>query len=104
MSTKHTPGPWNVRPYEPFIVEDEGDLAIATMDKRRGYDTEAANAQLIAAAPELLEALTSIVAWTKFELGPDLAAFQPWRSVLANCEAAISKAEGQSPSIKGDGE
>lgn len=60
--TKHTPGPWHCRPY--------GDSFVATCgnaDKRVAYcyavfedrskDEAEANARLIAAAPELLEAL-----------------------------------------------
>ena len=44
------------------------------------------------------EALTSLLIWTKFELGPELASKQPWALVIANSEAALSL-----DSNKGDG-
>lgn len=64
MSKEYTPGPWK-------IIDNKGQLSIAnekninccyrvnatTMDRKRN----AANAQLIAAAPELLEALERAV-------------------------------------------
>ena len=65
MST-HTPGSWVAEPTEPHsgfncwtIVAPTGDVAWA-----KGYqheDEKIANAKLIAAAPELLEALKAVV-------------------------------------------
>lgn len=63
METKHTPGPWAVRP-QPFregfkfavCGEDFWPAAIFS-DGRNNAGTAEANACLIAAAPELLEAL-----------------------------------------------
>ena len=61
--SKHTPGPWN-------IVEDRvpsslevfgGGVAIAELWRRADIEKEKADAYLISAAPELLEALESIV-------------------------------------------
>ena len=49
--TQHTPGPWNVDGAE--ITDGKEPLALCC-------STEA-NARLIAAAPELLEALTTLV-------------------------------------------
>lgn len=58
MSTKHTPGPWNVDGI--FICDDAGDRIVAEVPKM--YDeNDLANARLIAAAPELLEALQGLV-------------------------------------------
>ena len=67
MKTKHTPGPW-------LLVEqgDANEYAVLTPDKKEWviafrlnpgrpiYAQEKANAKLIAAAPELLEALQNI--------------------------------------------
>lgn len=39
---------------------------------------------------ELREALTSLLAFTKFELGPDLASRKPWSSLIAKAEGALS--------------
>jgi hypothetical protein len=51
-----------------------------------------ANARLIAAAPELLEALDYLYNWTK-DVGGD-EAFHDWRRRAA---AAIAKATGETP-------
>lgn len=62
--TKHTPGPWEVevhsytysivRDVSPFITEDVASV-------RRDGPQDSANARLISAAPELLEALETIL-------------------------------------------
>lgn len=39
------------------------------------------------------EALTSLLAWAKFELGPEMAAKQPWAGVIAKSEAALATQE-----------
>jgi hypothetical protein len=54
---------------------------------RRSGDESAANARLIAAAPDLLEALTDLLGWQT--LAPD--------DVVAAARAAIDKAEGVKP-------
>ena len=62
MNTKHTPGPWEV-----YDMQWTGTVAIAKVlsDGSRhlvvGPYIDEANARLIAAAPELLEALQAIV-------------------------------------------
>ena len=72
MNTKHTPGPWTNTPMQDTIWANDGDTMVAriadlpwkeTPSGRRTSDceTEYANARLIAAAPELLEALQSFV-------------------------------------------
>lgn len=56
--TKHTPGPWFVDSNHEdacFVGQDDG-CAVASMVCGDGQDMRA-NAQLIAAAPEMLEAL-----------------------------------------------
>jgi len=68
--TKHTPAPWNPYFNETYGVlgPDKGRVAICMNLKgahglagRRHGDEVAANARLIAAAPELLEALREMV-------------------------------------------
>ncbi len=56
MTTKYTPGPWHVE--SPALsIADSQRIEVATV-RTYGDDAEAlANARLIAAAPELLEAL-----------------------------------------------
>jgi hypothetical protein len=54
MKTQHTPGPWELR--GPRLVTDKNGVIIAeNISSNEG--TSEANAHLIAAAPELLEAL-----------------------------------------------
>ena len=83
--SKHTPGPWRV-------VEDRvpsslevyaGKTAIAECWRRADVETEIANARLIAAAPDLLEALEFVIRGV-----PDT-----WEGVQ-KARAAIAKATG----------
>lgn len=62
--TKHTPGPWHVGDHRGIIVYDVNGIAIAdakTFHGKHGEGAAEANARLIAAAPELLEALIALV-------------------------------------------
>lgn len=71
MTAKHTPGPWTPEFGEAYRVraqQDGGQVAIMMNLKgqhglagRRNGDEVAANARLIAAAPELLDALQAII-------------------------------------------
>jgi hypothetical protein len=69
MKTKHTPGPWSwskdMSDGKAGIYEGDGgrdDVLIAEVtDEETGNGTAIANANLIAAAPELLEALKTTV-------------------------------------------
>lgn len=105
----HTPGPWSGRPsHDPVLLQgcEEAGLSIAFAcgggDPRRAEFI--ANARLIAAAPELLEAATRIMAamrsvftfsdmaddeWIYDELGSDLA------GAYFDARAAIAKATGE---------
>lgn len=66
MTNKHTPGPWKFDPEDDSIVGSNEELSIATIDNfdaggKNGFHfgpISSANARLIAAAPELLEAQT----------------------------------------------
>ena len=63
MNGKHTPGPWVSIGASVYIEEgaDHYSIAICTCnDARRNQEDQEANARLIAAAPEMLEALQSI--------------------------------------------
>ena len=81
MTTKHTPGPWEWQ--RPFSRNLAKCLSGGGRPLLRCIDVSDANANLIAAAPELLEALKrSRAQWI--------------HSVNAEqCLAAIAKAEGQ---------
>jgi len=64
METKHTPGPWDVCEDDINVYAPNSDTAITNQDHICAPDKveAAANARLIAAAPELLEALRVLLA------------------------------------------
>ena len=87
----HTPGPWKsvkgARPTRPDIVADCG--LICSLEY--GPDEGEANARLIAAAPDLLEALNRLVCgFTENIDGEEL--YGDWIQIA---EEAIAKAEGR---------
>lgn len=94
----HTPGPWHI--YNDSQVEHVGieaenvSIVIFGADDDdagvRGRNTEEAiaNAHLIAAAPELLEALESVSCQSDLQMPADV-----WKKVLS----AIAKAKGATP-------
>jgi hypothetical protein len=94
MKSHHTPGPWNIG----FGGMEGDDYAIITSKfqewaiahlEPRGY--RPGNARLIAAAPDLLAALESMVATWE---GPrELAALRFAKNVV-DARAAIAKARG----------
>jgi hypothetical protein len=94
--SKHTPGPWQWTKGDKYSYPRVGDSAdhtiadvwddssLAVVSREQGE----ANAQLIAAAPELLEALKLIYA--DMERGHSINPYEHKATVLA----AIAKAEG----------
>lgn len=87
-NTKHTPGPWMVGHFNDVRTRD-GYRSLANVSSYFELPAEA-NARLIAAAPELLEALEAFKA---------IDAFDGWhpkyRDAIAKAEAAIAKATAQ---------
>lgn len=101
MSSKHTPGPWEVchgghGGPSGFVIDEyyvlnrtvADDVAIAAdiVDPATQMPSEA-NARLIAAAPELLEALEAVIGC--YQCGNDL------RIVMDQVRVAIAKATGE---------
>lgn len=90
VSVGHTPGPWHVAHsiiYGPF----KGGSAERIADVSTWADNYAANAALIAAAPDLLAALEALIETCPCD--PDATA----RFMIANADAvdAIRRARGQ---------
>ena len=88
--SKHTPGPWR---FEPHSVDSNYMLIYCSNtpgegDNVRGY-CGAANARLIAAAPDLLEALRQMC--DRWEPDCDGADRRMWKAA----HAAIAKATGE---------
>ena len=90
--TKHTPAPWHVGGKDEQIIYGEDGWAIADAKVYHGKDghNSRANARLIAAAPELLAALESIIK-AKDE---GMILLDTGKSIKAAREA-IAKAKGE---------
>lgn len=80
----HTPGPWNAIDN---MIEPSIGVAYGLTDGR-------ANALLIAAAPELLEALQAFVARNSSE---EYVSIRVPSAAVTRARAAIAKAEGRAP-------
>ena len=90
--SKHTPGPWRYEAETKTIRAEPTNYWLATMDSWDKAVDSNANAHLIAAAPEMLEALKSIQANNKLMNalnGQD-------RETLEKIQSAIAKARGES--------
>lgn len=109
--TKYTPGPWttvaakkpDISGIDYGILDTKGKIIAEVFhhvgfNDSGGYDSRpvVTNAHLIAAAPELLEALKELLAWT----GPGTAQkngarCETWSEAEDKSRAAISKAESR---------
>ena len=91
MSTQHTPGPWHAKPM--CGLSGWVDVVSVTPDGRESlpfaackHFDEVANARLIAAAPDLLEALLSVL--------DNCTDSEGLAAAHAKARAAITKATG----------
>jgi len=87
--TQHTPGPWKIVKKGVFNIRFVGADGFGIADTTEVDEREKANARLIAAAPDMLEALKYIVAWKPKDWNPETA-----RDMA---QQAIAKAEGRKP-------
>jgi hypothetical protein len=62
MTTKHTAGPWHIARFEASTVEIRNERGLIVAEVGDSSVEDEADARLIAAAPELLEALDILVA------------------------------------------
>lgn len=97
--TKYTAGPWHVvegrLPGSLEIFSNK--TAVAELWRRADVQKEMANARLIAAAPELLEALVAakLELWRLLDSnGIEPKAIRDWPE-MKQCESAIAKATGE---------
>ena len=92
MSTKHTPGPWHVGKGSKCVVYDAEGWAVAdAVTCHNRHNAIDANARLIAAAPDLLDALRRLCAVAVWDEDTDRAEFD---AAISGADAAIAKAEG----------
>ena len=102
MTTKHTPGEWRVRHNSvggPFISSDNGTIAdVRTFGGIHvggpQHPETMANARLIAAAPDLLEALQNIAEYWNQDQNEEAMADACWHAIHT-ARAAIAKATGE---------
>lgn len=102
---KHTPGPWVASETDDFgditISTEAGGLAIAAVVNGAfmamgGKEAEQeANARLIAAAPDLLQSLKSLLAFVR-DHSENGEVIPPYTIEHERAIAAIAKAEGRS--------
>ena len=90
----HSPGPWKIQQEcvdpEWHIVTASGGRIIANVHIETGNTMDAANARLIAAAPELLAACEAYIKYADDEVG----CLQMAR-IVDDMRAAILKAKGE---------
>lgn len=98
--SKHTPGPWSVTYSAKGPSEIRGDAN--TTDYVAFFDTnfrvDSNNARLIAAAPELLEALKNLTVAVDFHRGmnvPNMTSMRAKEIIWENAIMTIAKAEGK---------
>ena len=101
MNTKHTPGPWfwddkdalpwtdyDKTDHMPYLIDANGRIVMSGEDIRIN---NAANASLINAAPDLLEALKAMVSAYAGQVQNDGS----YAVIDVSARAAIAKAEGK---------
>ena len=103
MGIKHTPGPWKATKFNPSTGEIDDcylyvEPGIAVIERKvKGHDQhDTYNTRLIAAAPDLLEALYKLVLHVGHYSSMPHAHPDAARD-MANARAAIAKAEGFQP-------
>lgn len=108
MKTKYTPGPWHLNMFIVCANVSSGTVSIETpiadvcnTGAERWRDEEVANARLIAAAPELLEALQLIIGMAEdgYKLHIKNGSHQEFlsedRDALIKANQVIKKAKGE---------
>jgi hypothetical protein len=97
MTTKHTPGPWGVVPNRPTEVRQKDEngaarlrlVADCTTVVASHYQQSLANARLIAAAPDLADALAWALEQIEDDLCPDHA------PAIGHARAVLARARGE---------
>jgi hypothetical protein len=95
MTAKHTPGPWKVASFvchaQTTVMTEAGEPIAETTGFGRMADDCVADASLISAAPELLAALSAIVASLAEQ---DDEGMIEYAEQMIDARAAIAKATG----------
>ena len=101
MKAAFTPGPWLVEADDSCIVFQKSsrriicDIERANVTGSKAHqDRQEADAQLIAAAPDLLEACKLFIEYDKNDATDGVAMMFAYSYMLKACRAAIAKATG----------
>lgn len=97
MKTEHTPGPWHYGGLTRFVTDGEGE-PVARVELRKASPTHeecVANARLIAAAPELLEALKHIEKYCQAQANETTDETALWQQARGFAMTVIARAEGR---------
>jgi len=96
--TKHTPGPWTATPsyinlgeWEIYGNEDGDNAQHIGSIEAEGTEQAEANARLIAAAPDLLEACESMLGF----LSADTLDLRDYEQMESEVKRVIAKAKGE---------
>ena len=88
MKTQHTPGPWKTNG-DPVVFSNDSSQFIAFTDTRGiSSDAAKANARLIAAAPDLLEALKHAVEIAEYKTPGYWYDLLKYRAIIAKATGA----------------
>ncbi len=87
----HTKGPWKVGgKFGTMVMDSDGANIVAEVWSVNGVDQGKLDARLIAAAPELLDALKSLALWRDTE-----GSIMMLAEVVEQARVVIAKAEGR---------
>ena len=100
---EHTPGPWAVDGAGPTAMVRGADLSIVAVRHRLPSATHEANARLIAAAPDLLEAARIVLAGLHARIDAAPPTSVPVFDGIADRAAAIARATEPQPTGEGGG-
>lgn len=96
---KHTPGPWFLDTCNDgsMLIQPREGFSICSVTPRDGFEQDVPNFTLMAAAPELFEALKMAVRYLEH---PDVLAVtnqmaMPGSVIVERTRAAIARAEGR---------
>lgn len=99
MNAKYTPGPWRTEDHAPgfgvCVVDAQNVNTVYAYELHKTPEECESNARLIAAAPELLEALNDCDhAFAAWQMGVVPGRPKDILALIAKVRAAIAKAEG----------
>lgn len=102
---QHTPGPWHITEthhHQTFIYGPSDEPVLVDVNRR--VPTSAANARLIAAAPDLLDAMTTVERWflKHSPTAPCIDGIDRIHPMLEMAQKAIAKARGEDSSQGSD--